>query len=235
MAKKYFKTYTKKDAEEAEKFVDNLGSRDIPWLLNTLGLGDLKKYLEFYVNRNDQYGFNRLASTYFKIVESGGTYSGKNIIKKGLKNLCRFIDKENIIQNKIKGISAIDMLNKYNERVEVKVDYEVKGYSPKEIMENLEYVSNMFLLTHRNLVNNLDKKWNHKGNRMKFKFESRGKSIIGDTKVMGDKIIINSLIPSVAKPYTDKIANKIKGTLEDLFPKRNLETLTENSLEPVSN
>ncbi|MGY4884030.1 MAG: hypothetical protein ACP5NZ_00435 [Nanobdellota archaeon] len=233
MIKKIFQKYTKKDAEEAEKFVDNLGSRDIPWLLNTLGLGDLKKYLEFYINRNDQYGFNRLASTYFKIVESGGIYSGKNIIKKGLKNLCRVMDKENIIQNKIKGVSAIDMLNKYNERVEVNVNYDINGYSPKEIMENIDYVSNMFLLKHRNLVNNLDKKWNNKGNRMKFKFESRGKIIIGDTKVMGDKIIINSLIPSVAKPYAENITNKIKGTLEDLFPKRNLETLTEEALNQV--
>lgn len=232
MRKKLFKKYTKKDAEKADEFTEGIQNMEIPDLLNNFP--KFRKYTEFYVSQNNQYGFNKLAEGYFKVMYSEGGEKMKGLIRSTMKQLCRTIDRENPIQNKIKGISAINMLNKYNERVEVKVNHKVAGYSPKEVMENLEYVLNIFPATHRNLVTSLDKKWDSKGNNIEFKFEAKGNKITGDTRLIGDQLIINSLIPPVAKPYTEQIASKIKSTLEDIFPKRNLEPLNKEVLDSVS-
>lgn len=217
MLKKYFKIYSKKDAEEAEEFVNTLSSKNTPGMLNSFG--NFRKYMEFYVSRNDQYGFNKMVEGYFKAMKSDATDNMDGIIRYTLKGLCRTIDKENLVQNKIIGTSAINMLNKYNKRVGINVRYNVNGYSPKEVYERLEGFSDGFALTHPNLIKLLEKKWNKKRNLMSFRSESRGNTIKGDIQIKGGQLIVNSYVPSEAKPYVNHIVNKVKNTLEDIFPK----------------
>ena len=220
MTKKYFKKYTQKDADDAKNFVTRLSIKGVPGLLNSFGLGNFKKHLEYYVDQNDQYGFNRLADTYFKIVESGGDYNGKNLIKNSLRNLCRTMDKENLVQNTIRGTSAMGMLKKYSGIVGINVKYDIDGYPPNEVYDTLVDFLNVFSASHNNIVNVLDKKEDKNKSLMNFEVESRGKKFNVMINLNKRKITINSYAPSEAKPYKEDIIRKIETTLGDLFPKR---------------
>jgi hypothetical protein len=204
MAKKY-------TLSEAQKFVSQLGMKDIAGILNTFD--GIKQSMRLFVIRNDEENFNRLAEEYFKSVN----YNSGDQIKKASRDLlnilCHDIDNKTILR---KG-SAVELFQGYLGRLEIK--YDIDGYSPKEVYENIDVFSDSLLIRYPNLITNSEKEWNNKKDRMNFKFESRGHPVSGNMQLHGKELIISGKIPLVAKPYRKDIIGKIEKTLEEVLPK----------------
>jgi hypothetical protein len=202
------KRYTLK---EAQAFVRQLGKKDLAGVLNTFD--GIKKSMKMFVIRDDEHSFNRLAEEYFKSINSNRGNAIKKAAHDLLETLCYEVDKKTLLR---KG-SAVELFQGYLGRMEIR--YNVEGYSPAQIYENIDAFSDGLFIRYPNLVTNSEKKWNSKKDRMNFNFESIGYHVSGNMHLDGKELIIGVKLPPVVKPYRKDITEKIEKTLEEIIPK----------------
>jgi hypothetical protein len=203
MTKKYTLT-------EAHDFVNRFGRKNLAGVLNSFW--DFKEVVRTLVNKNDTHNFNRLTKEYFKLVNSEGPKSMKKDAHVLLETLCYDVD--NRFRER-KG-KAVKLFENYLKNIEIK--YDTQDYSPEEVYEKINSLSDSLVIRYPNLVSKPKVRWNSKKDAMYFKFKSRGYDISGNIKLGENELIVNSQIPLAAKLYREEIVEKIKGRLEKVLP-----------------
>ena len=102
---------------------------------------------------------------------------------------------------------------------DIEINYNTKNYSPEEVYNTINSLSDKLVVRYPNLVSGPKVKWNNNKDTMDFKFKSRGFDVSGSIKIDENKLILNGRVPLEAILYHSQIANKIKGRLEKVLPK----------------
>jgi hypothetical protein len=196
--------------KEAENFAKHLPVRDIAGVFNNFDR--FMESMKIFVRYRDEENFNKLLDAYKKSIDNCGKAKVSDAAYNILELVCWNIDNKNLFR---KG-EAMELFNEYSKRI--KVTYPIAGYSPEEVYNRMDTLSDILLVRYPNLVSNSEKNWNHTKDAMNFSFESRGYNISGNVYLEGKNLVLEGKIPASAKPFRKKIIGKIEKTLENVFP-----------------
>jgi hypothetical protein len=200
--------------EDAQKFVNRFGHKDLAGIL--YDFGNFKEAVRTLVNKGDVENFNLLTKKYLEKVNADGQRTMKRDAYILLETLCYDVDNR-FMERKGK---AVKLYEKYLKKIEIK--YDIDGYSPKEIYEKINSLSDS-LGKYTNFVSKFvskaKKTWNWRKNAMNFKLRVKDFDISGNVKLDGNELIVISNIPLAARVYRKPIAKTIRGKLEKALPK----------------
>lgn len=113
--------------------------------------------------------------------------------------------------------STTKMLEEYLRNIEIK--YITEDYPREDVYKSIDYLSDKLIVRFPNLVSKPKIKWNKDKDIMNFNFKTRGFDVSGNIKIDEKNLIVSSHIPGEAVLYRKQIENKIKRSLEKVFPK----------------
>ncbi|MCX6749962.1 MAG: hypothetical protein NTZ83_00725 [Candidatus Pacearchaeota archaeon] len=204
MAKKY-------TLNEAQNFVNRIGTKDLAGILNTFD--NFKEVVRTLVNKNDEQDFYKLTDKYLNLINANGGRNLKIGAYELLETLCYDVDN----RFKERKGKAVKLFEKYLKKIEIR--YNTENYSPEEVYEKINSLSDSLVLRYPNLVSKPKIKWNKDKDAMNFKFKSRGFDVSGNIKLDENELIVYGNIPLAAKLYREEIAEKIKDRLGKALPK----------------
>jgi hypothetical protein len=186
---------------------------------------EFKGALTAFVKAGNEDYFKQLTDRLFEIADA----SGKDAIKNGVYNLLQTllydIDSKTILRK----ASAVKLFeNAYsNPGLKAKskepvldIRYNVEGYTPEQVYQNIDTFSSIIISRYPNLIKNVKKVWSDKKDVLNFNFNSFGHDISAHMQLEGKELVIGSKkLPQVVTPHMDGIKRKTQQTLEAILPR----------------